>query len=135
MVQRKKGRSMRMRWPLVVSLLSLAPVALAGQQPSSQAALSDQQKDGRRLFQQKCAVCHLPILPTDDSGEPYARRLQGSDVDGNEDFVRRIIADGIGSRMPGWKYTLHADQIDALVSYLRTIETPSRTVGAPSFEF
>ena len=135
MVQRKKGRSMRMRWPLVVSLLSLAPVALAGQQPSSQAALSDQQKEGRRLFQQKCAVCHLPILPTDDSGEPYARRLQGSHVDGNEDSVRRIIADGIGSRMPGWKYTLQEDQIDALVSYLRTIETPSRTVGAQSFEF
>ena len=126
---------MNARWPLVFSLVCLALAALAGQQPVAQPALSSQQKEGRRIFQQKCAVCHLPILSTDGGGDPYARSLRKSLVDRNEDSVRRIIADGTGPRMPGWKYTLRADQIDALVSYLKTIETPTRTVGAPPSEF
>ena len=125
---------MTTRWPLVVSLLCLASAAIAGQQPGSQPALSNQQKEGRRLFQQKCAVCHMPILPTDGGGTPYARMLGKSLVDRNEEYVRRAIADGTGPRMPGWKYTLRADQIDALVSYLKTIETPGRTVVAQSSE-
>jgi mono/diheme cytochrome c family protein len=37
--------------------------------------------------------------------------------------------------MPGWKYALREDQIDAVVSYLKTIETPSRTVGVQPSEF
>ena len=125
---------MKTRWLLLLSLVCLAPPANAGQQPGSQPALSDQQKEGRRLFQQKCAVCHLHILPTDDSGEPYARRLVKLWVDANEASVRRIIADG-GPGMPGWKYALGADQIDAVVSYLKTIETPGQTVGAQPSEF
>ena len=119
---------------LLVSLVSLAPAAIAEQQPGSRPALSSQQLEGRRIFQQKCAVCHLPILPDDGSGAPYARRLEKPQVDKNEDYVRRVIADGTGPRMPGWKYTLRADQIDALVSYLKTIETPGRTVGAQPSE-
>ena len=126
---------MKTRWPLLVSLVCLAPAAIAGQQPSSQPALSSPQQEGRRIFQQKCAVCHLPLTPADGSGDPYARRLRKSLVDGKEDSVRRVIADGTGPRMPGWKYTLRADQIDALVSYLKTVETPSRTVGAQPSEF
>jgi|SRR5262245_15384263 len=126
---------MKTRWLLVVSLVCVAPAALAGQQPAPQQALSNQQKEGRRLFQQKCAVCHLPILPQDGSAQPYARSLRKSLVDRNEEYVRRVIADGTGPRMPGWKYTLRADQIDALVSYLKTIETPGRTVVAQPSEF
>ena len=126
---------MKTRWPLFVSLVCLAPAAIAGQQPSSEPALSNQQKEGRRIFQQKCAVCHLPILPSDGGVAPYARMLGKSLVDRNEDSVRRAIADGTGPRMPGWKYTLRADQIDALVSYLKTIETPGRTVVAQPSEF
>ena len=109
---------------------------LSGARAKEQAeAAAAKQKEGRRLFQQKCAVCHLSILPRDGSGAPYAGRLGRSLVDGDEDNVRRVIADGAGARMPGWKYTLRADQIDALISYLRTIETPSRTVGAKPSEF
>ena len=126
---------MKARWPLVVSLVCLALAALAGQQPVAQPALSSQQKEGRRIFQQKCAVCHLPILSQEAGGAPYARRLGKSLVDKNEDNVRRVIADGTGPRMPGWKYALRSDQIDALVSYLKTLETPGRTVGAPPSEF
>ena len=126
---------MTTRWPLLVSLVCLAPVALVGQQPNAQPALSNQQKEGRRIFQQKCAVCHLPILPSDGSVDPYAPRLRKSRVEGNEESMRRIIADGTGFRMPGWKYALREDQIDAVVSYLKTIETPGRTVGVQPSEF
>jgi mono/diheme cytochrome c family protein len=126
---------MKMRWPLLVSLVCLAPAAVAGQQPVAQPALSDQQREGRRIFQQKCAMCHLPILPADGSAQPYARPLRKSVAENNEEYVRRIIADGLAPRMPGWKYALRADQIDALVSYVKTIETPGRTVGAQPSEF
>ena len=126
---------MKGRWQLVVSLVCLMPVIIAAQRLSAQSALSSQEKEGRRLFQQKCAVCHLPILPTDGSGVPYARPLWNSLVESNENDVRRAIADGTGPRMPGWKYTLRVDQIDALISYLKTIETPSRTVGGQPSEF
>ena len=129
-----EGQAMKTRWLVLVSLVCLASAPIAGQQPSSQPRLSDQQKEGRRLYQQKCALCHLPILPADGSGDPYAPRLGKSLVDANEDYVRRVIADGTGPRMPGWKYTLQADQIDALVDYLRTIETASRTVGVQPSE-
>ena len=125
---------MKARWPLVVSLVCLALAALAGQQPVAQPALSSQQKEGRRIFQQKCAVCHLPIIPSDGSVAPYAPLLRKSRVEGNEESMRRIIADGTALRMPGWKYTLREDQIEAILSYLKTIETPRRTLGVPPSE-
>jgi mono/diheme cytochrome c family protein len=140
---------MTTRWLLAASLVCLAPAAIDGQQPGPEQAgapaaravrggvetLSTLQREGRRVFQQKCAVCHMPILPTDGGGQPYARLLRKSLVEKNEESVRRAIADGTGPRMPGWKYTLKADQIDALVSYLKTLENPGRTVGAPPSEF
>ena len=86
---------------VVVSLVCLSVIAIAAQQPSTEPSVSDPQQEGQRLFQQKCAVCHLAIVPADGSGEPYARRLGKSLVDGNEDDVRRMIADGTGPRMPG----------------------------------
>ena len=128
---------MKTRWPPLVSLVCLGFVAIAGQQPSAQPASSDQQKEGRRLFQQKCAVCHLSILPRDGSGAPYAGRLGRSLVDGDEDNVRRVIADGAGARMPGWKYTLRADQIDAhgwdaIVTAMSRLEATARFRDRPS---
>ena len=120
---------MTSRLAVFVSFVWLASTAAAGQQPISQPALSDQQKEGRRIYQQKCAVCHLPILPSDGSVAPYAPLLQKSRVERNEESMRRIIADGTAFRMPGWKYTLRPDQIDAVVNYLKTIETSSRTLG------
>lgn len=68
------------------------------------------------------------------SGEPYARKLTRSLVEGNVESVRVVIANGSGPLMPGWKYALRSDQIDALIEYLKTVEGPSSTVAAQSKE-
>ena len=115
-----------MRTPLSIVLVCL-PLGVLAEQVASQPVLSAEQIEGRRIFQQRCAVCHLPIV---SSSEPYARKLTRSLVEGHEEDVRGAIANGSGPRMPGWKYTLRADQINALIEYLKTVETPSSTVGA-----
>ena len=114
---------------LSIVLVCLPLGVLAAQQAASQPALSAEQLQGRHIFQQKCAVCHLPI---GSGGEPYAGKLTRSLVEGREEDVRGAIANGTGPRMPGWKYTLRADQINALIEYLKTVETPSSIVGAQS---
>ena len=111
-------------WPLSVAFACLH-LGLAAQQIAigTEPALSGEQEEGRRIFQQKCAVCHL------SSGrEPYARRLSSARVQADEEYVRQAIATGRGARMPGWRYTLRPDQIDALIAYLKTLDSPSPTV-------
>jgi mono/diheme cytochrome c family protein len=51
-------------------------------------------------------------------------------VAGNEDFIRKTIMDGSGDRMPGWKYTLRLQQIDDIIDYLKSLETPAWTVAS-----
>ena len=104
--------------PLVVALSCLQIGLLA--QPGSlgtEPALSGEQRKGRRIFQQKCAVCHLPIVPS--GAEPYASPLDGALIARDENHVRRVIANGSASGMPGWKHTLRPEQIDALRSKRR----------------
>jgi mono/diheme cytochrome c family protein len=93
----------------------------------SKASLSDSQKEGRRIFQQKCAVCHIPVsLLARQYGPELSKRL----VAGNEDFIRKTIINGSSDRMPGWKYTLQPDQIDDIIGYLKMLETPPSTVAS-----
>jgi mono/diheme cytochrome c family protein len=99
----------------------------AQQTDSSGAALSDSQKEGRRVFQQRCAVCHVPISPL---ARQLGPRLSKALVAGNEDFIRKTIMDGSGDRMPGWKYTLRLQQIDDIIDYLKSLETPAWTVAS-----
>lgn len=82
-------------------------------------------KEGRRLFQQKCAVCHVR---TSSIARQYAPPLSGRLVTGNEVRIRESIIEGKG-RMPGWKYTLQAGQIDDVIAYLKTLEQPPQTIA------
>jgi mono/diheme cytochrome c family protein len=114
--------------------LAVGVVLLAGafrfpsqQTGSTGAALSDSQKEGRRIFQQKCAVCHVSIAPT---ARQYGPALFKGLVAGNEDFIRMTIMNGSGDRMPGWKYALQPKQIDDIMDYLKTLETPARAVAS-----
>ena len=83
-------------------------------------ALSDAQATGARIFQQKCAVCHLPILRSGDT--PYASRLDGARTARDREYARRVIEDGNAAGMPGWKHTLRPAQIDALLAYLVALD-------------
>jgi mono/diheme cytochrome c family protein len=97
--------------------------ALSAQQPSpkSQAATSADMAEGRRLFHQKCSLCHLAPVKGE---EPYGPRLSRNQVTRSEEGVRAIIRNGVG-RMPGFQYTLQAGQIDAIVAFLKTLDVPT----------
>ena len=103
---------------LLSALFAVAQPGLHAQPAGIPAApaLSDAQAAGARIFQQKCAVCHLPILRSGDT--PYASRLDGARAARDRDQARRVIEEGNAAGMPGWKHTLRPAQIDALLAYL-----------------
>ena len=81
-------------------------------------ALTEGQREGGRLFMQRCNVCHGAAMNSMDAYGPFLTRAR---VDGREDAVRRVIMDGT-ERMPAFKYGLTEAQIDRIVDYLGTVE-------------
>jgi mono/diheme cytochrome c family protein len=109
-------------------LFIVLPLAIHAQQkPNTKSTLTEAEREGRRIFQQKCAVCH--IRASSAAGQ-YGPGLFKGTVAGKEDATRKAIMDGTGDRMPGWKYALQPRQIDAVLSYLKTLDQPSRTVAS-----
>ena len=98
-----------------VVVLSL-PIALANA-PAGSAELSEQQLRGRALFNQSCRVCHTPPAL---NAPLYGPALTRGNQRGKDDVLSEIIQDG-SPRMPGFKYQFSADQIGAIIAYLRTI--------------
>jgi len=101
---------------LIVSLPARA-------QQTAGAPLTDTQKDGRRIFQQRCAVCHT--LPTVVS-KRYGPVLYKEIVADNEDNIRDAIMEGREGLMPGFKYGLSRAEIDSIIEYLKTVNRPTR---------
>ena len=92
-------------------------------QKTASALLTDPQKDGRRIFQQRCAVCHT--LPTVVS-KRYGPALYKELVEDNEDNIRDTIMEGREGLMPGFKYGLSRIEVDSIVEYLKTVNRPAR---------
>ena len=113
-------------WLLLIAVASLS-FEVSAQQVASQAMLSSEQREGRRIFQQKCAVCHVPMT---DMTPSYAPILTKGLVEGDESAFREAITNGSGPRMPAWKYTLQPKQIDSIIAYLKTLDQPLRTVAS-----
>ena len=82
--------------------------------------MSEIEKEGQRLFVQRCALCHDPL------GQPSYPDTFGPWLDQNtvehlgETQVRRVIDFGSTS-MPGWRYTLDASQVTQVIAYLKTV--------------
>ncbi len=77
---------------------------------------------GKKLFVQRCSVCHLPPL---GPGEPrsYARSVVGFvKTKEAESVLRQIVQNGIPSRMPGFKYGLESSEIDQIVAYVSSLK-------------
>lgn len=116
---------------LFYSALSISVNALA---QHSDANLTLTQTLGRRVFQQRCGVCHTKVnLVSPMYGIPLNKEV----VDGNEDMIRNYIRDG-SKRMPGFKYGLENSEIDAVVEYLKTVSkttvpqpTPAKSESTP----
>lgn len=117
-----------MRSGALVSLLFAFSLAVPAQQDktNSTVTLNDVQILGRRVFQQRCAICHTESTP---GARRYGPILYKELVDGNEDTIREFIANGSKGKMPGFKYGLEAPEINAIVEYLKTVPRPAKRTG------
>lgn len=108
---------------LAISLLLVLPAAgLEAQEGDTElpgSATTPAEREGRRIFVQRCAVCHLPLLPSPE--EPYGPLLDGVFVRKSEERVREAVMIGYGN-MPGWQYTLTEEQVSNVIAYLRTFK-------------
>ena len=77
------------------------------------------QAAGKKLFVQRCSVCHLPALP---SYTAYGPLLDNNIVSswGDEAIRQRIQSGSV--KMPGFQYTLSSAEIDAIMDYLKTLD-------------
>ena len=108
-----------------VGVLGLFPIfssPLRAQQPKPNNSLTDRQKEGRRIFQQRCAVCHTPPTVV---ARRYGPALYKEIVEDNEDTIRDTILEGREALMPGFKYGLTRPEIDSIIEYLKTVKRPS----------
>jgi mono/diheme cytochrome c family protein len=96
-------------------VLALSVSGAAAQQAGDN--LTDQQKMGRQVFAQSCGVCHLPPSL---GARTYGPALNKDAGGGDDDVMREFITNGT-PRMPAFKYYLKPDQIDAIISYMRTV--------------
>ena len=91
--------------------------------------LSVVQREGQRLFLQRCSVCHWGAPPNFIEYGPVLSRPLVERL--GDDRVRAIILEG-SVRMPGFKHTLDRTQVNAILEYLRTLEEFTRSSGAPT---
>jgi mono/diheme cytochrome c family protein len=111
----------RRAWLCVVCV----PVLVAGlsaQQPVRSAATPTAIESGKKLFVQRCSVCHLPPL---GPGQPQSIARSLTDLiksPETEASARQIILRGIPSRMPAFQYGLTSVEVDSIVAYLRTLK-------------
>jgi mono/diheme cytochrome c family protein len=121
---RKRGNTMKN-----VALLGLFVLAALAPSASAQQAsdnLSGQQKMGRQVFAQSCGVCHLPPSL---GARTYGPALNKDAGGGDDDVMREFITNGT-PRMPAFKYYLKPEQIEAIISYVRTV--PVQAAAAPA---
>ncbi|MBI4465069.1 MAG: cytochrome c [Acidobacteria bacterium] len=95
---------------------------LAAQQSRSEAAPSVPEQAGKKLFLQRCSLCHLPRLNDPTTPDPFGPKLNGV-VKGTESAMRarETILKGT-ARMPGFQYGLQPQEIDNLLAYLKTLK-------------
>jgi mono/diheme cytochrome c family protein len=111
---------------LLAGALSLA--ATAGSAPAAAQQLRSEEPPaesialGRLTFMQRCAVCHT--LPT-ATARRYGPALYKQMIAGNEKQMQERIEVGSRNLMPGFRYTLDAARIDAILDYLKTVEEPA----------
>jgi mono/diheme cytochrome c family protein len=88
--------------------------------------LNDQQKLGRQVFAQSCGVCHLP---TNLGAKTYGPALNKEAAGGDNDVMREFVENGT-PRMPAFKFYLKPQEIDAIISYVRTVPVQATAASA-----
>src|SRR5262249_26560508 len=116
-----------LRTCFVLAQICVLGVAVHAQQPQ----LSAGEKAGRKIFQTRCAMCHVGQDPaTEMAGDTGAARrpttmgpLLSKAQAANEDKLREKIKNG-GARMPGYKLALNDEQINQVIAFLKTADSP-----------
>ena len=120
---------------LLASVL-LARIAGAQQPPAAAAPLTADQKAGRSIFQTRCAMCHVGQAPASEMATPAEQRrpatmgpLLSKASTANDAVVRQKIKDG-SARMPGYKYTFNDAQVEQVIAFMKTVDTPLTRIFA-----
>jgi len=103
---------------LVLLMAALLAVGASGFAQSAN-GLTEVELKGKGMFQQRCALCHLPRSYDDDS--TYGPQLSAATVTGKEAVVREFIRQGT-AQMPGFQYGLTPEEIDSIIAYLKTVK-------------
>jgi mono/diheme cytochrome c family protein len=93
------------------------------QQPADN--LNDQQKLGRQVFAQSCGVCHLPPSL---GAKTYGPALNKEAAGGDDEVMREFMTNGT-PRMPAFKFYLKPTEMDAIISYVRTVPVQATAPG------
>ena len=109
-----------------VVTLTLAGLVLsqAGLVQAESITLNSTQQTGQRLFAQACGVCHLQASM---GAKTYGPMLNKSSAVGNDEVMRVFINNG-AEHMPGFQHYLKPAEVDAIISYIRTIPVPAQAV-------
>lgn len=110
--------------PILFAMLVLN-VTVSAQVPREGASLSERAVKGRKVFEDRCYVCHQKdsnrvkeIAPPLDGLFKRDRLIIGKPV--TAENVKEIIKMGPTPGMPAFRYTLSDPEIDDLIEYLRT---------------
>lgn len=87
---------------------------------ASPSSLGEAEANGQKLFMQRCALCHDPLGQPSYPESPGPQLNSQTVSDLGEETVRDTILMG-SARMPGWRYTLDATQVDQVVAYLKVL--------------
>jgi len=104
---------------LLLLLVAAGPQYASAQQAG--ANLNDTQRHGQQLLAQSCGICHLPPERGAKTFGPPLNKLAGG---GDDDIMREYIMNGT-PRMPSFKNYLKSQDIDAIISYVRTVPAPA----------
>jgi mono/diheme cytochrome c family protein len=105
-----------------VSVGTLSPRLLAQEGGGT---LSQEETAGKKMFYQRCSLCHLPAVRdrTRSAPKPYGPQLNGFVHDSQTEAQARLrIQNGSPGRMPGFQYGLQPEEIDQILAYLKTFK-------------
>lgn len=124
-------RSGTWRWLVLLGMLGGLSIAMTAgcdverRKSDAELGLNAQQAAGRKIYDQYCDRCHRPYSTRGKKGPGLKGMFQQkylslSGLPANDERVTDIIRMG-RNEMPGFRQTLNAQDMDALLAYLHTL--------------
>ncbi len=119
-------RRLNRSWQLLLVLFLSLAIACSSQRrrTDEELGLNAQQARGRRVYDQRCAMCHEAYSSSSLRGpsmqELFKKPYMPSGTPANDERVREVIVAG-RAKMPGFGRVLTDQQIQDLLAYLHTL--------------